>query len=345
MSEDRQKLSQPDPEYAAILASTPLPRPPKLDIKVLREILHKDMAARTQEIYGPRLPAKSEYRVEDHMIPVEGAQMALRCLIPIPRADKGQTFPLFYWIHGGAGRLGTIELDDLLLRTICVEFQITVVNIEYRLAPEYKFPVGVNDTYAGLKWAAEHASQLSADLAKGFIVGGASAGGYLTAVVTHRALDDPFFVDRPLTAQILCIPMVIHPDAYPEKYKSELQSVEELATSTPTFNKEDLYESYNDQGSDPFNPESSPLLYISHTGLPPTYFQVCGLDLLRDEGLLYERLLREAGITTKLDVYPGVPHGFHLFFPKIKQAVKYEEDFRKGLAWLLNGAKADEANV
>ncbi|OCH90776.1 alpha/beta-hydrolase [Obba rivulosa] len=260
MSEERQNLSQPDPEYAALLASTTLPPLQKLDIKVLREGFDKSIAAITREIYGPRLPSESEYRVEDHMVPVEGAQITVRCLVPISKADKARTFPLFYWIHGGGGRLGTVEMDDLLLRTICVEFQITVVNIEYR-------------------------------------------------------------------------------------YKSELRSVEELATSTPLLNKESLYECYNDQGGDPFNPESSPLLYPSHIGLPPTYFQVCGLDLLRDEGLLYERLLREAGITTKLDVYPGVPHGFHMFFPKIKQAAKYEEDFRKGLVWLLNGAREDEANA
>ncbi|EMD36109.1 hypothetical protein CERSUDRAFT_96334 [Gelatoporia subvermispora B] len=342
MAYDRKQLSQPDPEFVALFAKAPLPPPPGRDIQAYRKSFNEHMAIRTREIYGARLPAESEYRVEDHRVPVEGAEMPVRCLIP-KGASKGKSFPMLYWIHGGGGRLGTIHDDDLFLRTLCVEFQICIVNIEYRLAPEYKFPVMVDDAYIGLKWAVENAPLLSASLTKGFIVGGVSAGAYLVAVITHRARDDLFFTSRPITGQILGIPPVVHPDAYPEKYKSKLLSVEEMKNS-PILGKEEIYRCYNDMGSDPLNPECSPLLYPSHAGLPPAYFQVCGLDPLRDDGLLYEELLREAGVPTKLDVYPGVPHGFHLFFP-IAQATKYDGDIRKGLAWLLLGIKGDQADA
>ncbi|TFY78748.1 hypothetical protein EWM64_g5268 [Hericium alpestre] len=84
--------------------------------------------------------------------------------------------------------------------------------------------------------------------------------------------------------------------------------------------------------------EFSPLLAASHTGLPPATVYICGLDPLRDEGLLYERVLREAGVKTKLYVYPGLPHGFHVVLPQMKAAAKYNADVDEGIKWLLSGA-------
>lgn len=109
----------------------------------------------------------------------------------------------------------------------------------------------------------------------------------------------------------------------------------------------------------PTDPIASPLLYPSHADLPPAVVQVAGLDLLRDEGLLYEKLLREAGVKTRLHVsvnltgrivsniitaflrdrYPGLSHGFHVAHPHFKASQQFEENFKKGLRWLLEGAK------
>jgi len=181
-------------------------------------------------------------------------------------------------------------------------------------------------------------SLLSASLSKGFIVGGMSSGGNLTAVITHRARDDPFFADKKITGQILMIPTVLHLDGYPTEYKSELLSLEQNRDS-PLLGETDLRRLFGWIGApDATDPEISPLRYSSHRDIPPAYIQVCGLDPLRDEALLYDKLLREAGVVTKLDIYPGVPHTFHIFAPKIKQAVKFERDFRDGLRWLLDGA-------
>ncbi|THH13380.1 hypothetical protein EW146_g6833 [Bondarzewia mesenterica] len=188
----------------------------------------------------------SEYRVEDHNVAVENGEIRVRCLIPTPAGVQGRTYPVLVWYHGGGiaspryhsarmsfmliflpqgWALGDIELDDLVLRPICVELQIVIVNVEYRRAfpavlshaPEHPFPIGVNDCYAALKWAAEHDAQLSVNLSQGFIVGGASAGGNLAAVMALRARDDPFFKGRALTGQLLDYPATIHADGYPEK--------------------------------------------------------------------------------------------------------------------------------
>ncbi|OCH90777.1 Alpha/beta hydrolase fold-3 [Obba rivulosa] len=239
-------------------------------------------------------------------------------------------------MHSGAWRVGNLDMDDYFLRILAVELQVVVVNVDYRLAPEYRLPACLDDSYTGLKWAAINASRLCASLSKGFIVGGQSAGGNLAVVITHRARDDPFFADTPLTGSLFSIASVVHPDAVPELYKPELLSVEQYRDG-PVLTKEAILKSYEDLTVEPMNPEISPLLYPSHKDLPPAYIQVCGLDPRRDESFLYERLLREAGAKFKIDVYPGVPHGSHALFPSLKQTSK--EDLKKRLAWLLRGGR------
>ncbi|EMD36030.1 hypothetical protein CERSUDRAFT_53081 [Gelatoporia subvermispora B] len=314
------QLSVHDPDWDAVLALLPPPTPPPASLADARDIWRNVILPLVRSNNEPLLPKESEYRVEDHQIPVEGGQITLRSLIPTPSSTADRKYPLLYFMHGGGRYLwwvyGTIDLDDFFLRAICVEFQIVVVNVEYRLAPEFPFPTPIDDAYAGLKWAAEHASLFSASLAKGFIVSGTSAGANLATVLAHRARDDPFFKDSRISGQLLQIPSTVHPGAYPEEYKAELNSYATLGDPRILDKRamDDCYGGYPESpskyGAPPSDPECSPLLYPSHVGVAPAYIQVCGADALRDEALLYERLLREDGVQTKMDVYVA-PLGFH----------------------------------
>jgi acetyl esterase/lipase len=151
-------------------------------------------------------------------------------------------------------------------------------------------------------------SQGPAPREKGFLVGGTSAGGNFSAVVAHLAKDAE--LDPPLTGQYLSIPAVLPAEVVPEKYKakylSDKQNSEAPILSTAT--RDMFLGAYNpDRNSSLFVPFNHP---TGHEGLPPAYFQVCGLDPLRDEALIYEEVLRtECGVKTRLDVYPGLPHG------------------------------------
>lgn len=107
-------------------------------------------------------------------------------------------------------------------------------------------------------------------------------------------------------------------------------------TDGPYLSKKDAERFSELYQADPLDPRYSVLLAPSHSGLPPAYIQVSGLDPLRDEGILYEKVLRESGVKTKLDVYPGLPHGGHIIFPTTSLSAKVNQDFNAGLQWLLN---------
>ncbi|KAG7090661.1 hypothetical protein E1B28_009760 [Marasmius oreades] len=330
-------LSEIDPEIAPLIGSIP-----KLviDAKTLPAIRQISAEALQKESkYEPLLPESSEYTVKDHEIDVgEGVKVLARSVIPTPRAGEDGKFPLLFWIHGGGFTIGNLHLDDHRLRIASVKLRLSVVNCQYRLAPEHPFPAAVNDLTAALKYVASHPDTFSASLKKGFLIGGQSAGGNLAAVLSWIARDDPFFKNTPLTGQFLEIPSVCHHEAYPEKYKSSLLSYEQNK-DVPMLNRDLLLKFREYYNAPPSDPRSSPLLLSSHKGLPPVFLQVCGLDPLRDEGFLYEKVLKEAGVPTKLEVYPGVPHGFHAYLFDIKQAAKFREDFNDGLQWLLEVGK------
>ncbi|CCM02387.1 uncharacterized protein FIBRA_04483 [Fibroporia radiculosa] len=332
-------LSTPDPEFAPLLAQLPTNGGVPEDITAWRELVQNVVTPALMNIRRPHLPPESKYRVRDHQIPVDGGEIAIRCVIPTPSGNEDEVFPLMLWIHGGGSITGSLDTDDFYLRDLSVDLQISIVNVDYRLAPEHPFPNGLNDCYAALKWAVENAPLLSASLAKGFIVGGQSSGANFTAVLAHRVRDDPFFADRPLSGHILQYPTIVHPEAVPEKYKSELLSTE-TEKDAPFFTTANIHFIARLAKAEPFNPECSPLLYPSHKGLPPAYIQVCGWDPVRDECLLYEKVLREDRVATKLDVYPGVPHAFAAMFPSISLAVKHDKDLRQAIRWLLGGAKS-----
>ncbi|KAL0576438.1 hypothetical protein V5O48_005543 [Marasmius crinis-equi] len=330
-------LSELDPELAPLLAAQDVPALPT-DIEQIRAGF-VGVVKELQKKYELLLPPRHDYTVTDHDIDVGGGvTVKARSVVPTPRDGEDGTFPLLFWVHGGGFILGDLHLDDYKLRIASHKLRIATVNCEYRLAPEHSFPAAVDDAFAGLKFVASHPEKFSASLQKGFIIGGASAGGNLAAVLSHLARDDAFFKDKPLTGQLLHVPAVIHYDAVPEKYKSSLLSLEQNKDA-PMLRKEDVIGFLGLYNPPPADTRISPLLLESHKGLPAAYLQVCGLDPLRDEGLLYEKVLKEAGVPTKLDVYPGVPHGFEGNFFNIKQAAKLREDFHVGLQWLL-GQKA-----
>ncbi|KAI0704749.1 Alpha/Beta hydrolase protein [Earliella scabrosa] len=331
-----------DPEFAAAYAKwhpdMPEPKEPppgKSVMEVFRESAHGVLAPSLQ-YHNERLPADSTYSVEDKDITVEGGCIPVRCIIPSSE-DATKTFPVLVWYHGGAWVVGELSQDDYFLRSVSVELQICVVNVGYRLGPEHPYPAGLNDAYAAIKWTVDNASSLRVSTEKGLIVGGDSAGAQLATVCAHLARDDPFFQGRPVTGQLLRQPVVVHPEACPDEYKAEYQSMEAFKDG-PLLTREALVQSCALAQAPKDDPRFSPLLFPSHAGVAPAFIGYNGMDALRDDSRIWIKVLGEAGVKVKANFYPGVPHGFYYSYPEIALAKKVDRDVRDGLKWLLAGA-------
>ncbi|KAI0266838.1 Alpha/Beta hydrolase protein [Gloeopeniophorella convolvens] len=332
-----------------------VPLPINEDIATMQQGFVATRQAAVSAWQESRLPADAKYRVQDHKVPVEGGEILVRAVIP--GTGEGGPYPLLVWAHGGGYAFGDVGLDDYFMRNLSTELQVTTLNVEYRLAPTHTFPTALNDCYAALKWAVTNADALSVSLKKGFLVGGCSAGGNLSAGVALRARDDPFFRNTPITGQYLSCANLIHTDAHDKyarhsacasgcslkstysRFPGELLSMEQNK-DVPRLRKDatvwflKLYDAPRD------DPEFAPVLAKSHAALPPAFFQICGMDPLRDEAFLYDRLLREAGNKTLVKVYPGFPHAFQMEYWTLKATGEFESDIRAGLRWLLTGNEA-----
>lgn len=263
----------------------------------------------------------------------DGTSLRARLYKPTSPPKTGSPLAVIY--HGGGFCIGAPEGEEQTCRNLVQAFGATCLSMQYRLAPQFPFPHAVNDAWDALLWAAKNATSLGADPNTGFIIGGTSAGGNITAVLAHLARDHN--LSPPLTGQYLSIPAICPPSTLPDKFKKYSFSYEQNkdAPVLPQGAIDMFMNGYQPDDNDSVNyailnhPKG-------HNGLPPAYFQICGLDPLRDEALIYERVLREEyGVKTKMDIYPGLPHGFWGTFFFLKSADRFREEQVKGLGWLL----------
>jgi acetyl esterase/lipase len=260
--------------------------------------------------------------------------------------------PLLVLVYGGGFVVGNNQQLTPYGRGLARAFDAVVVTIAYRLAPEHKFPTAPNDTEDTLLWIAKNAESLGADPSKGFILGGISAGGScyssrpcnfqiwhttgnLSAVIAQKTLEDKSLA-HPLTGLWLCVPLVFpNKDLVPDKYKDVWFSHEQNADA-PILDKDAIDAIGGHLEPDETSPLYSPFNSKNpHKGLPPSYIQVDGLDPLRDDGLIYEQVLSENGVKTKLDIWPGLPHAHFAFLPFLSGSKKAILDTFLGFGWLL----------
>mgnify|MGYP004505050337 CR=1 FL=1 len=206
--------------------------------------------------------------------------------------------------------------------------------MRHSLAPEHKFPIGVNDCYDALLWAISNAETLEADPKRGLIVGGASAGGNIAAVLALLSRENR--LDPPVTGQYLCVPALLPNTSVPPHlihlYESRLNNLNDpiIKGGLQPGAIEAIYEP--ETKSPLWDPYNHP---AGHERVAKVFFQVGGLDPLRDEAVLYDRKLREAGVLTRFELYSGYGHMFWTNYPELVESDKFVEDTLKGVKWLL----------
>ena len=258
-------------------------------------------------------------------------------------SEQADSSPLILAFHEGGWSMGDLSDEDMNCRLWTRDLGAVCVNVEYRLAPEHPFPTSVEDAWGVVKWCAANASPsseiLPADPRKGFIVSGASAGGNLAAVMCQLARDEG--LQPPLTGQYLCVPALLWTDVVPEKwkvdYRSRFESTDDPVLKLNPEGSKDLMNALNPNTASPL---FSPLLHENLRDLPPAFFQLGGLDPLRDEGLIYERVLREeSGVKTRMEVYDGYRHMFWTNWPLMQRSREFWDDMLEGMRWLVEQSR------
>ncbi|MFF8977780.1 alpha/beta hydrolase [Streptomyces cellulosae] len=288
------------PEIAKFLATLPAPPEGPLNPVAMRA---------ADEAHLPpvedRLPLHS---VEDVTARTADGEVPVRIYTPA----EADTYGLLVYFHGGAFFLGSVETHDHVARSLAKETGLKVVSVGYRLAPEAAFPAGLDDCYAVVRWAAGEDSGLDWDGAT-LAVAGDSSGGTFAAAVAARAHDDGF--DR-ITHQILYYPS-LDLDFDVDRYPSLRENATGYGLETAGLKPFNAF--YLDSGADPADPLVSPIRRTDLSGLPPALVVTAEHDPLRDEGELYGKRLREAGVPATVTRYAGANHGFVQHFSWIPE--------------------------
>ena len=241
-------------------------------------------------------PAPALLRIEDIRIPGPAGEIPAR----VCAATTGGSLPAVVYFHGGGWVQGDLETHHGLCARLAGHAGVLVVAVDYRLAPEHKFPAAVEDCVAAYRWVRAHGRDLGADTTR-VAVAGDSAGGNLSAVVSQLTASG----GTPLpTCQVLVYPAV--------DFALDTSSHRELAEGHVIPRDRVLWygEQYLRGEADKADVRASPLRAPSLAGQPPTMIVTAGFDPLRDEGQAYGDKLRKAGVDVTVREYPGQIHAF-----------------------------------
>ncbi|KAI0177170.1 putative esterase [Pestalotiopsis sp. NC0098] len=263
--------------------------------------------------YGREVVDPGDLVITEEQCPVQGGNIAVRTFRPPPQ-DNEPPRPVYINFHGGGWVFGDLKNDEDFCKRLAHETGCVAFDVDYRLAPEFKFPIPVDDCWAALKWIRdEKASQFNLDLSR-VAIGGASAGGHLAAVVAHMCRDEGI----PLVLQLLGVPVCdLHVFTPTGELKADCpyESQREMRYTQPLCVERMSYFHRHFLG----NPRPaeldnswkvSPMKAPSFSGLAPALILSAEMDPLRDEGRVYAQKMNNAGSKAEVILVKGVPHNF-----------------------------------
>lgn len=283
-----------DPQTQALivrLSNEPFPR--------LWEMTPPQWRATTDQFFAATgLPTADLVDCRD--LRIDGPHGPIGLRLYRPRDAKIGPLPGLVYFHGGGMVTNTIDTYDSLVQNLCQMSGCVIVSVEYRLAPEHKFPIPFDDAYAATAWIYDNAASVGIDPAR-LAVGGDSAGGLLAATVTHLARDHE---GPPLAFQLLIYPAV--------GTRGHSASMAEFATGY-IFERDELdwcYTQVLNHPEEARDPRVCPIAASDFSRLPPAFVLSAEYEIMRDDIEHYARLLHDAGVPVELHRWPGQVHPF-----------------------------------
>jgi acetyl esterase len=289
-------------------------RPPMHLLTAQQARLFYEMSASILDLPEPRMA-----RVEDLQIPMRDGQLVKGRLFAPEVKGQGAPLPTLMYFHGGGFTIGSIQTHNVLCRELARNGHCAVISVDYRLAPEHRFPTAINDAWDALQWIANSSVKLGLK-ANTLAVGGDSAGGTLAAASAIQARDSGL----KLALQLLIYPGTAarHEAASHHIYDSGFM----LDKATVDW----FFDHYID-AKDRDDWRFAPMLAERHDGLAPAWIGLAECDPLVDDGVAYADLLRMSGVTVDLEIYRGVVHGFVNMGRVIPEASRAHADAGRAL--------------
>jgi acetyl esterase len=251
---------------------------------------------------------------------IAGPAGRLRVRLYRPAGTVARLLPTILYFHGGGWTIGSLEAYDLPCRFFCARTGCALVAVDYRLAPEHKFPAAIDDAVASFRWLAAEATMLGIDPAR-IVIGGDSAGGNIAAVAARLLREEP----RPPCLQWLIYPATDLAMDSPS-YTSCGQGFLLTAAGMMWFR-----DHYLSDISEVDDARASPLRANDLAGLPPALLYTAGFDPLRDEGHAYADRLSAAGVKTIHREFESLIHGFAGMRGALQAAARAMDDMVAGL--------------
>jgi acetyl esterase len=266
-----------------------------LPVAVAREINDREAGA----MFGP---VEAVAHIGERVVPGPAGEIRIRTYRP----DSVDVLPMLVYFHGGGWVMGSLDSHDGVARFLARNGRCVVVSVDYRLAPEHKFPAAAEDAWAATRWVRDHAGEIGGD--EGHLaVGGDSSGGNLAAVVAIRARDHGLQVDL----QLLIYPVL-----------------DCVASADVAY----WVGQYLLTEADAMSPDASPQRAVDLHGVAPALILSCGLDPLMEQGEAYVRRLGEAGVSARHICYPDLIHGAYRMPGVLPGARRMLEDSASALA-------------
>ena len=248
--------------------------------------------------------------VEDRAIPGPAGNLPVRIYRPDARAGA---LPALVYYHGGGHVIGNLDTHDAVARNLCNGAGCVVVSVDYRLAPEHKFPAAAEDAYAAVRWCAAQGAEIGIDPGR-IAVGGDSAGGNLAAVAALMARDAG---GPAIRLQVLVYPVTDYA-CDTESYRTYAQGYGMLEAQSMGW----FRDHYLRGEADRLDWRAAPLRAGDLSGLPPALVLTAQCDVLHDEGEAYAHRLQAAGVDVEHRDCEGMIHGFFAMAPMIDGAVR-----------------------
>ena len=294
-----------DPDAAAVYKAFQEAGRPAYETLTAPEAREYYRAARVA--VNPEPPALESTR--EISIPAPHGTIPARIYTPKTLRKTDSLAPCLVFFHGGGWVIGDLDTHEVVCKMLADQGELIVINVDYRLAPEHRFPAAVDDSVIATNWIASHAKEFGIDATR-LIVGGDSAGGNLAAVVALAARDGG---GPKLAGQLLIYPATDFSRKHPSHREPETSI---LLTHSVIGWFGDHYLN----GADQDDWRASPARANSFAGLPPAYVLTAGADPLRDEGDEYAKFLKDAGVPVTYRHFPGQFHGFFTMGKLLQQA-------------------------